>query len=542
MNRDTKMTELPALTLDFLNAKGLLIDNVFANLWKETGMKTLLSRVGFNKRSGTPMPEVIYGLMLWIWLKKDSIGMFSREGLQGAMGKDVLYDTINREDLNWRNLHRLASARTIQSFKAPGKKAFVVDDTIAQRFGKKMPGISSHFDHTTGRHMMGQQVLTLGLSCDEGFVPLDSELFISQTKATELHQSFKDGRSAVAKRYKTAQQGTKPEMVKSMVNRALNAGIVADYLLADAWFGTKAMIRLTQETALVPVLRMKKNKMNYRMSEIVRGNAVTKELDVQALYKRCVRKAWQPIYGQKYQAKAVDVELNLAETKEPEQWIKVRLLFVRGNVDDTQQTTGKHDWAVFLTTATALSGTEILELYSMRWAIEVYFKEAKQHLGFLKEQSNHYAAYIASIHLTAIRFCLLVIAKQTQGAESIAGLRQALCSNSTDISYASKLWQVFRAVISGALDSLKSVMGDAVAIAMDVIDAHIECWFLQVLQLDTRTLRLEAVKQRGKMARESGKTALKTVHPDMCHDPVFCRRNLGCYLWILLPKSEDVIL
>src|SRR5450759_4197733 len=55
--------------------------------------------------------------------------------------------------------------------------------------------------------------------------------------------------------------------------------------------------------------------------------------------------------------------------------------------------------------------------------------------------------------------------------------------------------------------------------------------------------RLEqCVKQRGKMARESGKTASKTVHPDMCHDPVFCRRNLGCYLWILLLKSEGVIL
>jgi hypothetical protein len=39
-------------------------------------------------------------------------------------------------------------------------------------------------------------------------------------------------------------------------------------------------------------------------------------------------------------------------------------------------------------------------------------------------------------------------------------------------------------------------MGDAVAIAMDVIDAHIECWFLQVLQLDTRTLRLEALETR----------------------------------------------
>ena len=280
-----------------------------------------------------------------------------------------------------------------------------------------------------------------------------------------------------------------------MVKCALNTGIVADYLLSDAWFGTKAIIRLSQETALVPVLRMKKNKMKYRLSEIVRGKAVTQELDIQTLYKRCVRKAWQPIHGQKYQANAIDVELNLAEAKDPEQWIKVRLLFVRGVACDTRQAVGKHDWAVFLTTDTVLSGTEILELYSMRWAIEVYFKEAKQHLGFLKEQSNHYAAYIASIHLTAIRFCLLVIAKQTQGAESIATMRQALCGNSADISFAGKLWRVFRAVITGALDGLKAVMGDdAVAMVMEAIDAHIECWFLQVLQLDARTLRLEALE------------------------------------------------
>ncbi|MDD2762255.1 MAG: hypothetical protein PHH11_18405 [Methylomonas sp.] len=75
----------------------------------------------------------------------------------------------------------------------------------------------------------------------------------------------------------------------------------------------------------------------------------------------------------------------------------------------------------------------MLELYSMRWAIEVYFKEAKQHLGFLKEQSNHYAAYIASIHLTAVRFCLLVIAKQTLGATNLAQVRQTLVTVRTFI-------------------------------------------------------------------------------------------------------------
>jgi hypothetical protein len=75
---------------------------------------------------------------------------------------------------------------------------------------------------------MGQQVLTLGLSCDEGFVPLAGELFISQTKAIELHEPFDDGRSIAAKRYRTAQQGSKPEMLNAMVKRALNAGIMAD--------------------------------------------------------------------------------------------------------------------------------------------------------------------------------------------------------------------------------------------------------------------------------------------------------------------------
>jgi hypothetical protein len=47
---------------------------------------------------------------------------------------------------------------------------------------------------------------------------------------------------------------------------------------------------------------------------------------------------------------------------------------------------------------------------------------------------------------------------------------------------------------AGALDGLKALLGDAVARVMDAIDAHIECRFLQVLQLDARTPRLEALE------------------------------------------------
>jgi SRSO17 transposase len=493
MNSASKLPTLPALTVDLLQESGILIDNVFAKLWQQMGMKTILRRAGFNKRSGLPIAEVIYTLSLWLWLKKDSIGMFARESLKG-MSKDVLYDTMNREDLNWRKCHELIAFKTVMSFRRDIKKAFVVDDSVKQRFGKKMPGVSSHFDHTTGRHMMGQQVLTLGLSCEDGFVPLDNELFTSKTKIQELAQPFKDGRSTVAKRHHVAVHQTKPEMVASMIRRALRAGIQGDYLLADAWFGSKAIIRLCQETALTAILRMKKSKLKYRISEYVKGEIINRDIDVKALYKHSVRQQWKKVPGQRYQAKVVDVKLNLTLTdKEEAQWTPVRLLFVRGIDQETNTQAGKHDWAVFLCTDTALTATEILELYAMRWAIEVYFKEAKQHLGLLKEQSNHYAAYIASIHLTAIRFCLLVMAKQTQGCENITQIRQSLCSNSANISFAAKLWQVFRAIITGALDELKTIVGDAASLVLETIETHIQSFFVQVLQLDTKTLRLEAL-------------------------------------------------
>jgi hypothetical protein len=42
---------------------------------------------------------------------------------------------------------------------------------------------------------MGQQVLNLGYSCKHGFVPLDSEIFISNVKAQGLYKEFQEGRS-----------------------------------------------------------------------------------------------------------------------------------------------------------------------------------------------------------------------------------------------------------------------------------------------------------------------------------------------------------
>lgn len=52
MNHDTLQYALPELTADFLRSDSCLVDKLFAELWKQVGMKALLKRCGFHKRSG----------------------------------------------------------------------------------------------------------------------------------------------------------------------------------------------------------------------------------------------------------------------------------------------------------------------------------------------------------------------------------------------------------------------------------------------------------------------------------------------------------
>ncbi|WP_280525326.1 transposase [Parashewanella spongiae] len=172
--------------------------------------------------------------------------------------------------------------------------------------------------------------------------------------------------------------------------------------------------------------------------------------------------------------------------------MKVKLVFCRG-VNPDKKKAGKHDWALFLSTDASLSDEKILEIYALRWGIEVYFKEAKQHLGFLSEQSRHYSAYIASIHLTGLRFCLLLHAKQNDENSKVCDSRNLLCDSLQNLDFACKLWGLFKALISDAVSSISSLSTTESEIILNKINEEVTSFFNQVMQMDTFTLRQEAI-------------------------------------------------
>lgn len=494
MNPATELTALPNLTADILSDPQMPVDNILARLWKTMTIPTLLSRAGITKRSGLPAPDVIYLLLVWVWLKASSIHLFSRDSLQGFADarKDVIYDFLKREDANWRGFHLQVARKTYQDHKlnACRIKAFVVDDSVKIRTGKKMGGVSRHFDHLTGRSVKGQQVLTLGLATECTFLPLDQDIYISNKQIQP--QAFEDNRSIAARRYKQAIELTKPELLALAVKRAIRHGFEADYFLADAWFGNKSTLRMTEENSMIAVLRMKKDKTKYRYTTFKDGGKQECMLTAVELFQKTVRKQWDKISGTSYQAKTLNVDLNLANKKsDPDHWITVRLQFVRGTDEDSKPQAGKHDWALFLCTDSELSPQKILEIYALRWGIEVYFKESKQNLGLLKEQTITFTSHLASINLTAIRYLMLLYVALEQDRQ-LNEVRTDRSGGLMGLSFGQRLWGLFRCLINNTIEQFRAELGEMADHLMSALEQNINAFFKQALQLDRFTLELEA--------------------------------------------------
>lgn len=494
MNPATESTSLPNLTADILSDPQMPVDNLLARLWTTMTIPTLLSRAGISKRSGLPAPEVIYLLLVWVWLKASSIHLFSRDSLQGFADarKDVIYDFLKRENVNWRGLHLQIARKTYQDHQLDKSqiKAFVVDDSVKIRTGKKMGGVSWHFDHLTGRSVRGQQVLTLGLATESTFLPLDQDIFISSKKRQV--QVFEDNRSIAARRYTQARDMTKPELLALAVKRAIRHGFEADYFLADAWFGNKPTLRMTRENSLTTIVRMKKDKTKYRYTTFKGGKRQEQMLNAVELFQKAVRKQWNKIPGTPYQAKTLRVEINLAnKPSDPADWITVRLQFVRGCDEDSKPQTGKHDWALFLCTDAALPPQKILEIYALRWGIEVYFKESKQNLGMLKEQTITFTSHLASVSLSAIRYLMLLYVALEQDRR-VSEIRTNMSDGLLGLSFGQRLWALFRCLINNTIEQFRIELGELADQIMLALEQSINAFFMQALQLDHFTLELEA--------------------------------------------------
>ena len=447
----------------------------------------LLSAAISRKRrsDGEPLPNVLCALLVWPLMKVKSLHCFCSELCQILAGHvSVLYDFLGREDLNWRGLSSELARRVYHAndLGAPSQCAFVVDDTSQARAGRKVEGTSCYFDHTEGHHRKGHQVLQLGLAAEQGFLPLEAQIVTGQKGAIDKPQDkpFHDQRSSAARDMRRAREQSKHQLFRGMLQRAVRAGFRAAYVLADAWFGCKENIACCLENKLTGIFQMKRGLLAYRYH----GRTYT----VYQLYGRVQRRMRPANRRARFKTASLRVSLNLeTDSRQPARWVEVRLVFsapVRATSPDT--------WVVFLCTEVKLSEAKILEVYALRWSIEVYFKEIKQNLGFLKEQSGRYQLAYASVHLAALRYLLLFEAMLRGGQLSYGEIRDRESGRLQTLTYATLLWQLFRALIEGTLEGLVRDLGrKIIKRILAAIDQTVEGFLNEALQISPQQVSVQ---------------------------------------------------
>ena len=191
-----------------------------------------------------------------------------------------------------------------------------------------------------------------------------------------------------------------------------------------------------------------------------------------------VRRRMKRLKGTCYRTVSLPVYLDLSDDKKKPDLHQVTLLFSSSVKQQNE------NWVLFLSTDTSLSPQKILETYALRWGIEVYFKEAKQHFGLLKEQTGDYAVHYASIHLSAIRFLLIAHGMLSSG-ESFGTIRNKVTRRLELLTFARLLWELFKALIYGVLNEMKAIIDSAtIEMIKQQITLSITDFLEKALQLD----------------------------------------------------------
>ena len=111
-------------------------------------------------------------------------------------------------------------------------------------------------------------------------------------------------------------------------------------------------------------------------------------------------------------------------------------------------------WRLFLSTDTSLSLLSMLEIYSVRWSIEVFFKETKQHLKLGTCQSRDFDAHIAHITTCYILYTLLAYFRRVNAYESLDGLFVKIKDDLIEKNVAERLWELFDDLLQVVITSI----------------------------------------------------------------------------------------
>jgi len=399
------------------------LDNKIKGLFDLFNLKTLLHRAGIQKSQGFSAYDLLYLWILHPFFKKSRTVFWSHEDIRNKIQahKDTFYRFVGKENFNWRNLiYRLFLQIQRHLSSVPHEERLLIaDSTIIQKTGHHIELVSRIYDYVSKKHVLGFPTLFLGYFDGRSFFPLDFAISATKNRPNNQEKNT-DKRSSGYQRRLEAKNKTTDTLI-SMIQKAYQRGIEASYVLFDSWFAHDIVMKKILDIGYHVICRCKIGKVKYRYQ----GHDYTaKQLFSKVMKKRI---KWNPELG----FYAASIRVNLPHTG------TVKLVFC--------QPERRKKFALFLSTDLDLEVTAILRKYSNRWSIEMFFRDAKQHLGLGKEQNRDFDAIIAHQSFLIIRYLLLsFLIRHSSGREPLGPLFESISDQIVQATIFSRLWKFFK--------------------------------------------------------------------------------------------------
>lgn len=284
--------------------------------------------------------------MLLVFQGKNLFRFLNSKHKDQAVSKNTYYRFLNETSYNWKKFLLLIAVHVTAAFdkltRPERVKVLVLDDSVIKRNrSKKVELLARVYDHVEHKFQKGFTLLTLGWSDGYSFVPVGFNM-LSSAAESNRYQEMTIDIDRRSNGYKARKESliAKTDAAILLIERTLNIGIRADYVLMDTWFATEPMIKsiLSKGLDVIGMVKQLSQRYNYK------GKAYT----LPELRKFVTFDGARNIFG------------SLCVTTK--NGIPVKIVFVRNR-------NKKSECLYLLSTDCSLSDAEVVRIYGNRWKI-----------------------------------------------------------------------------------------------------------------------------------------------------------------------------
>lgn len=402
----------------------------------------LLKPLSDFKKKGISLKNVFAALCL-CRLQGLSVYASQKTGIT-SMDDNTMYRMMDNPQMNWRSLLWSFARQFMKIISEHGTtsgtpRCFVLDDTDIVKTGKKIENVSKIHQHATGRFAFGFKMLVLAFWDGKSLIPVNFSLHReSKNKnygltAKEQKRQYRKERDPKSPGYQHVKEldKEKGEVALSMLKTACRRGVIAAYVLMDSWFVTDEMLKGVRQirNGIMQVVGMcKMDKRKFTVEKRERNSH-----EIIPLKGRNQR------YSRRYKSAYIAVHAAY-------KGVPVKLFYIKYH--------RSKDWKLLLTTDLSLSFVKAMEIYQIRWSIEVMFKECKQYLRLEKAQNIDFDGQVANAAITLITNIILSLNLRFQAYETMGGLFRDTQAYLIELTIVERIMQVVLKIIVELLDIL----------------------------------------------------------------------------------------